>query len=155
MVTVDISKLSPEAKIEIEKQKIQDKIAQYGEWVGLGKEIGVAVDASLSSITDRASQFANTDMGKVTMAVVVYKIIGRDLFRILFGSVIFVVVMPPFIYMTIKNCAKPSLSRVRYTEDGKTIMERAYGDPIHSDFTIAYGAFLGVFFVVLSMIMFM
>ena len=67
-VTVDINKLSPEARAEIESRKQIQKIQQYGEWVGLGKEIGIAVDSSLASVTDRAAQFADTDMGKVLTA---------------------------------------------------------------------------------------
>ena len=66
-----------------EQQVLQSQnasnIAAAGQYAGLGKEIGVAVSESLSAVTDETAKFAETDVGKVTMAVVVWKVLGEDI----------------------------------------------------------------------------
>lgn len=139
-VTVDINKLSPEARAEIESRKQMQKIQQYGEWVGLGKEIGIAVDSSLASVTDRAAQFADTDMGKVTMAVLVYKIVGKDLIKMVVGCSFIVVYTIIMIFFTYKNCIKPTVYQEKIVaKDGKEEKIKTYQNPVHSDVIVFYG----------------
>lgn len=54
------------------------KIETYGRWVGIGKELGTAVNESMSALTIQADKFAQTDVGKFTMFMVAYKVLGND-----------------------------------------------------------------------------
>lgn len=139
-VTVDISKLSPEARAEIESRKQIQKIQQYGEWVGLGKEIGIAVDSSLASVTDRAAAFADTDMGKVTMGVLVYKIVGKDLMKIIVGCCLIITYTIIMIFFTYRNCIRVFAYQEEIEMRGeKEVKVKTYRAPIHADVMIFYG----------------
>lgn len=155
-VTVDISKLSPEARAEIESRKNVEKIKQYGEWVGLGKEIGIAVDSSLASVTDRAAQFADTDMGKVTMAVLVYKIIGRDVVRIVVGCSLLTITTLFTIIFCYLNCVRAPKYKEEYIlEDGKKKgVKMQYGNPVHEGVMFLYFIVFAVSCAFCSLLMF-
>ena len=53
------------------------------EWVEFGKNVGSAMDAGLSSLTKNANEFAHTDAGKFTMAVIAWKVAGNDAIALL------------------------------------------------------------------------
>jgi uncharacterized protein YxeA len=61
------------------------QIENIGKWVGLGKEVGLAVNESLSAVTKTASDFAETDLGKLTVGLVIWKVVGHDILQISFG----------------------------------------------------------------------
>jgi hypothetical protein len=48
------------------------------EWVDFGKNVGTAMDAGLSALTDHAEKFSKTDAGRFTMAIIAWKVAGRD-----------------------------------------------------------------------------
>lgn len=48
------------------------------EWVDFGKNVGTAMDAGLTSLTDHADKFSKTDAGRFTMAIIAWKVAGRD-----------------------------------------------------------------------------
>lgn len=69
-----------------------------GGWIGIGKEIGIAVSDSLKAITTETSKFANTKLGTYIMILVAWKVMGQDFLQMLvgiplwfIGSVIFTV----------------------------------------------------------------
>ena len=83
-LTVDqLAKIKAQAELET----LQQKLETYGSWVGVGGEIGNAVKESLNAVVDVSDKFGKTDVGKFTMVMVAWKIIGRDLLRIFFGIV--------------------------------------------------------------------
>jgi hypothetical protein len=60
---------------------------------GWGKQIGIALkeavgafDGTLSVTEDHVYKFTNTGIGKVTVAIIVWKIIGHDILGIIFGT---------------------------------------------------------------------
>jgi len=57
-------------------------VAKANEWVEFGKNVGTAMDAGLTSLTDHAEKFSKTDVGRFTMAVIAWKVAGRDAFDI-------------------------------------------------------------------------
>ena len=72
--------------IEAQAQKELDaKITSYGKWVGIGKEVGVAVNESLGALTSTADDFSKTNVGKFTMVLVAYKVLGTDMIQLIFG----------------------------------------------------------------------
>lgn len=48
------------------------------EWVNVGKNVGTAMREGLSALTDEANKFAGTDAGRFTMAVIAWKVAGKD-----------------------------------------------------------------------------
>lgn len=46
------------------------------QYIGIGRELGEAVNASLSAITDQSNKFANTRVGKFTTLIIFYKVCG-------------------------------------------------------------------------------
>ena len=99
-VTVDISDLTPaqRAKIEadalIAKQEAQiaiyeKKIEQFGDWVGVGGEVGEAVKQGLEAVVDVADKFGQTDVGKFTLVLVAWKVMGKDVVKIILGLIFF------------------------------------------------------------------
>ena len=99
-VTVDITDLTPaqRAKVEadalIAKQEAQiaiyeKKIEQFGDWVGVGGEVGEAVKQGLEAVVDVADKFGQTDVGKFTLVLVAWKVMGKDVVKIILGLIFF------------------------------------------------------------------
>ena len=80
-----MDKLGPEVKSQIQAVQIEQKIngtsETAGKWIGLGKEVGIAFNETAKSLTLTASEFAKTDLGKFTMFLIAYKIIGTDIIQ--------------------------------------------------------------------------
>lgn len=100
-VAIDVTDLTPQqlAKMKVDEMRAQAeaetkkalaiadkqvadlerKIETYGDWVGVGGEVGVAVREGMMAIIDVADKFAGTDIGKYTMVLIAWKVIGDDL----------------------------------------------------------------------------
>lgn len=87
--------LSPEqlAKYQADMKiaELEKKLETYGKWVGVGGEVGTAVKEGLMAVVDVADQFGNTDIGKFTLVMVAWKVMGKDVVRIALGLVFFIV----------------------------------------------------------------
>lgn len=87
----ELNKLPIEVQNQIKSVKsvteTQTQVENVGAWVGLGKEVGEAFNGALTAITTTASKFADTKLGKVTMFLVIYKVIGEDIVQIGFGFI--------------------------------------------------------------------
>jgi hypothetical protein len=102
MVTITI----PRSKFEADKslqqsaefQSQKEKIELYGKWVGLGKEVGDAVNGSLQAVTDQTAKFADTKVGKVTMALVIWKVVGDEFSGYLLGLLWLIVFLPLWVW---------------------------------------------------------
>jgi hypothetical protein len=83
-----ISKLDPATKAQIvalqAEQKTDQLISTGSKWVGLGKEIAEAVNESAKGVALTASEFAETKLGKYTMFLIAYKVLGGDFLRFCF-----------------------------------------------------------------------
>ena len=92
-ITINASELTPEQLIKIKTDaanvELQKKLDTYGKWVGVGGEVGNAVKESLNAVVDVADKFGKTDVGKFTMIMVAWKIVGHDILRILLGILFF------------------------------------------------------------------
>jgi hypothetical protein len=96
------------------------QVENIGKWVGLGKEVGYAFDGALTAITKTASDFSETKLGKITMFLVIYKVIGEDIIQIAFGFIWIILVI--FIsYFVHRNYAKDKrlLKKETYNADTK------------------------------------
>lgn len=59
-------------------------------WGDLGSNMGKAMVSAAREVGVASNEFASTSLGKVVVAIVTYKIIGRDILGIFFGSLILV-----------------------------------------------------------------
>jgi hypothetical protein len=62
-------------------------LAQLSKFEGIGKETGVAIREGLLAVTDVANKFGETNVGQITIALIVWRIAGKDLINILIGFV--------------------------------------------------------------------
>lgn len=72
---------------DIQTAELQKKLETYGNWVGVGGEIGNAIKEGLTAVVDVADKFGNTDVGKFTLVMVAWKVIGKDIVRIVLGFI--------------------------------------------------------------------
>ena len=89
-VLIKVQQMAPEAP----KTSL---VVKANEWVDFGKNVGTAMDAGLSSLTENANKFAKTDAGKFTMGVIAWKVAGREAVELTNRAVRIVVGIPVLI----------------------------------------------------------
>jgi hypothetical protein len=93
-ITVNTSDLTPDQLAKIKAQQeletMQQKLDTYGKWVGVGGEIGIAVREGLNSVVDVADKFGKTDVGQFTLIMIAWKVMGKDIVRIVLGFIFLV-----------------------------------------------------------------
>lgn len=99
--TVDISSLPEDQRKSIQTQVEQSKpseavkaskeiIDHAREWAGLGQAIASGVVGGAKELGIAANDFAKTDLGKITVAVLLWKYLGSQVVGILFGTMLLV-----------------------------------------------------------------
>ena len=83
-ITVDDSLLTEDQKSKLKLQETKEIVST---WAGIGKEVGEAVNSSLSAVTDQAERFGKTRVGTFTMALVAWRVVGTDLIGIIAGGI--------------------------------------------------------------------
>ena len=71
-----------------EKLAIESTVNKYGEYAGLGKEIGIAINESLKAVEGSAERISKTDLGKTAITIVVWKVLYKDVLGIVVGTVL-------------------------------------------------------------------
>jgi len=103
MITVPVKDLTAEqlAKIEADKTLavMEQKMETYGKWVGVGGEIGTAINDGLGAVVTSAEQFGKTEVGFFTMTLIAWKVMGKDLVRIVLGMFLFIIMTYIMIFM--------------------------------------------------------
>jgi len=105
-----IAKLDPTTKAAIAALQTEartDQIISTGsKWVGLGKEIASAVNETAKGVAMTASDFAETPLGKYTLILIAYKVIGTDLIQIVFGILWLIIIICISLYLYRNNSAR-------------------------------------------------
>lgn len=89
----DLEKLAPGAADALKKaysdsiteHVLTKRIERYGNFVGVGKEIGVAVNGALTAVNDQMVKFSETKLGNITVFLVVWKVLYKDVLGIVIG----------------------------------------------------------------------
>jgi hypothetical protein len=99
--TVDVSKLTPEQVAQVQKQvsdlssapvNVSASVRKEAEaWGELGANMGKAMVGAAKEVGVASTEFAQTGLGKVVVAIVAYKVVGRDILKIVFGSLVLLV----------------------------------------------------------------
>lgn len=107
-IVVNKSDLTPDQiaklKAEAELEMMQKKLETYGNWVGVGGEIGTAIDEGLNSVVDVAEKFGKTEVGKFTLVLIAWKVVGQDVVRILLGLIFIFMFTWLLIYSFRRTC---------------------------------------------------
>lgn len=127
-VTIPKSQLTDQQKADLATKQLSDKQAMFGKWVGIGDEVGKAVNSGLSAVTTQANAFAQTPVGKWTMFVIVFKVIGEKFVGYLVGACMFIFGVPIWIWSYRKYIPHKYLSKINYGPDGKKLsVEYGFG----------------------------
>ena len=131
-VTIPVSQLTKEQRAAMTMTQTQARVQQYGEWVGVGKEVGEAVNSSLSAISDNAAKFADTRLGKVAMMVVVWKVVGDNILDIIFTLIMVFVATPVLVWSYKKNLSNVALEKEVMNDVGK-VVSREYRELTYNE----------------------
>jgi hypothetical protein len=71
------------------------------KWADFGKNLGTAMISTAKELAMSAAEFSNTGIGKITVGVIVYKIIGHDILKL--GVGLLVMFLLPFIILNFRN----------------------------------------------------
>ena len=80
-----------ELKEKKKQKEVKEEISDYSEYIGMGKEIGMAISEGLKAVVTEAEHFGNTNVGLFTMIMIAWSIIGIDIVQILLGIPIYFV----------------------------------------------------------------
>lgn len=96
--SIDVSNLSSEQIEQINKQisemkpessNVSAKVRKEAEaWGDLGTNMGKAMVSAAREVGIASNEFASTNLGKIVVAVITYKIVGKDILGIAVGSLI-------------------------------------------------------------------
>lgn len=99
---IDTSKLSKAQVAELaaqaekmaspDPQTVSASVRKEAEaWGELGANMGKAMVGAAREVGVASNEFAQTSLGKVVVGIVAYKVVGKDLLGVVFGSLILVV----------------------------------------------------------------
>jgi hypothetical protein len=164
MVSIPESQLTDQQKTSLVQRDMQERISQYGKWAGIGHEVGTTINEGLAAITTQANNFAQTLVGKWTVFVIVFKVVGEKLVQYFVGISMFLVGIPLWIWSYRKYLPKKYVTKVNYGDNGKkTSVEYGYGygdgtnkldKDIASNWCIGHWVLLFVYLGVIFAVMF-
>lgn len=64
-------------------------VTNLSKFESIGEQTGIAVKRSLEAVVDVSNKFGDTPVGKITIALVVWRIVGSDIALLLLGIIIF------------------------------------------------------------------
>ena len=111
----DMEKYCPGLLLDLEKRYgpnlgVNPESSSATHIAGMSREIGTAINESLESITNRSEQIAQTSVGKFTLTVIAYKVMGKSIVKLLVGLPILILILIIFI----KWWAKIGVPYLRY-----------------------------------------
>lgn len=130
---LDTSSLSAEqrAALELQLEQMKSKndsplpsVDEMEEWTEWGQGMGVAIAATAKELGVAVEDFSQTGVGKVTIAVIVYKVIGDDVIGLCWGCGLLMVGFPMWFSMTKRIMLIERIEETETTEDGKTVKKK-------------------------------
>lgn len=121
-ISSDFNDLPETTKLEIAKQIAEAKKAnqpylpgvvkavesvtpeKINQWAENGKGIGIAIGSAAKELGLAADAFLKTDAGKITVAMVAWKVMGKDVVRVVGGGIFFLVLASIWVYIYRRTC---------------------------------------------------
>lgn len=91
-------------KSVLTKLEQKEKIETASAYVGIGKEVGTAVNDSLKAVTKNAADLASTRLGHWLMFIIVFKLFGNIVLHTFIGLIFFITFTWFLIWSYKKNC---------------------------------------------------
>lgn len=96
-ITIDTDQLDATTLTQVlqaKKKASETKVTvdNVKEYVTIGKEIGMAIAATCKELSVEVNQFVKTPVGKITMALIVYKVVGEKLWDIVGGTLAWIII---------------------------------------------------------------
>jgi hypothetical protein len=91
------------------------------KWAEVGKSVAVGIGAGARELGTAVNDFAVSPVGKVTMAIIVWKMLGKDIMAIAVSVGILLIGLPTIWFGFRKAC----IDKIEY-EDKKGIFNRTY-----------------------------
>ncbi len=153
MLQQTVEKLTTEERAYVKQQlsdtkEVQSTAGKVGEWAELGARVGVGIAAAAKELGIAAAEFSQTPIGKVVVAVLVFKVIGKTVILVVVGLTLLFVTVP----LGMKFIRKQKIPTGEYTKQnifGWTRDVPTYRYVEHEDYQILFGwvvAIVGVFF---------
>lgn len=79
---------SVQQQIRPEGEVVQ-KMKETSKAVSIGKEIGTAVNETLTAVSDNVIKVADSDVGKTAISIAVWKLLYKDILGIVTGVILF------------------------------------------------------------------
>lgn len=126
MVSVPKSQLTEQQKQALVVQDAKTGFETASKFVGLGREVGEAVNSGLSALTHHIDTISNTKVGKLTMFLIAYKVIGADVIQFVVGvPLLMITFIFSVIYYSQNIRTRRYVDHEEYDKDGK-IVKRNY-----------------------------
>lgn len=110
-VSIPESQLTEQQKQTLKLQQADQTLEKAHGWVGIGKELGQAFDQALGSLTTRSNEFAVTPVGKFTMFIVAWKVMGDQavaavnmIMHFIYGGIEMIVFLPIILWSYRRLC---------------------------------------------------
>jgi hypothetical protein len=126
-------KQKAELKLQVENIKLANDIAdtempkaqEVKEYAELGESIAKAIGSCAKELGVAVDDFSKTTVGKTAIGLIVWKMVGRDVVKVLVGVGFITFFVMFWIYFFRKMCV---IKSVEYNEDGKKKKITNYGE---------------------------
>jgi len=122
-VTVDTSGLSEMQKLDLAQQAERMRSTptvdpnalgaltpeRVSDWAQLGKDIALAFTTVAKELGVAADQFLASTTGKVTLALIVWKVAGEDILHVVIGVLFLATFVPMWVYFFRRMCLIKSI----------------------------------------------
>lgn len=95
----------------VQKYETIEKVESFGKWVGLGKEIGTSVKEGLGALTEETDKFSKTGVGKFTMFMIAFKVLGYPIIQLFIGGILLFIGICIFVYYLLNYCKEYKFSK--------------------------------------------
>ena len=90
-MSIDTKNLTPELLAQVLKAQEKSSASiitpqAAAEWADMGKNIGVALSEAAKAMSVGVNDFATTFVGKLTIVLIVWKVLGQDMWSIFGGT---------------------------------------------------------------------
>lgn len=149
--TIDVNGLSEHDRAEIalqiakkkEEQKIQQttlpKIEELDKYADVGTKIGLALKSAAKELGVAVDDFSKTGLGKITISVLVWKLLGVEIVHVL-ACLVLILLAITFIYFhyQIKYPKQYTFDETKTNIFGNAKINGFTRDNIHDETTILY-----------------
>ena len=97
MVVIPKDRLTADQLAQLKSEQTMQQLESYSKWASMGRAIGIGVKETLAAVTDETARFAQTDVGRITVFLVAWKIMADDVPEMADTLIGYIVGLPLFL----------------------------------------------------------